>query len=107
MEINGSGAQLAAAGKGKLRLSHPGGDGAQKNDGGTHFPHELIGNIAAAKVSVFTDTVSPSRATRQPKYLRISTEASTSDRRGQLCIWLSPSHKRVADSTGKALFFAP
>ena len=58
-------------------------------------------------VSGSTVKVSPALLTWHPKYSKICTAASTSDRRGQLCRMLRPSHKRVAAKIGRTLFLAP
>ena len=47
MHVNGPGPQLTAAGIAQLRLSASGQNGPQKNGGGAHLPHQLIGNGAA------------------------------------------------------------
>ena len=54
-----------------------------------------------------TVTVVPSWVTRQPRWRRISREAVTSDRGGQLWITLVPGARMAAARMGRALFFAP
>ena len=54
-----------------------------------------------------TITVCPSRCTLQPKCRRISSVASTSVSRGQLCIMLTLPDKTAAARMGSTLFFAP
>ena len=49
----------------------------------------------------------PSRSTRHPKWRRIATEASTSDKPGQFWSSETPSAIKAAARIGSALFFAP
>ena len=49
MEVNGPGAQLAAAGHTHIGLAGAGQNGPQKDDRGAHLPHERVGHIRAAQ----------------------------------------------------------
>lgn len=55
MQIDGPRAEFAAAGKGQARLTHPRGDRPQKHNGGTHLPHETVGNVAARDTARIDD----------------------------------------------------
>ena len=47
VQVDGSGAQLTAAGHGQFRLPHPAQDGPQEHHGRAHLPHELVGYVPA------------------------------------------------------------
>ncbi|MPN38335.1 hypothetical protein SDC9_185859 [bioreactor metagenome] len=47
MQVNGAGTQLAPAGTAHIRHPCPGQHSTQENDGGAHFPHEMIGHVPA------------------------------------------------------------
>ena len=48
MEVDGTGADGAAAGQGNLGLPAAGQERPHDEEGGTHLPHQLIGRFAAA-----------------------------------------------------------
>ena len=58
MQIDGPGAQLTATWETKFRFSAPGHDGPQKNNGRTHFPHEIRGDLEASHGIIHHQAVS-------------------------------------------------
>ena len=70
-------------------------------------PIRRSGTAQPCRQVVSTRTVRPSRVTRQPRLVRISSAPAVSVRSGQLCMTLSPSASKAAARMGRALFFAP
>lgn len=52
MEVDGTGAELAPSRKGEHGGAGFSGDGSQKDDGGPHLPHQVVGDIAAGQPRV-------------------------------------------------------
>ncbi len=105
MEVDGTGAELAPSRKGEHGGAGFSGDGSQKT------MEDRISRIRSSGISLPDSPVlstrirCPSRSTRHPKWRRIATEASTSDKPGQFWSSETPSAIKAAARIGSALFF--